>query len=383
MATANQGKQEVTIGYKQRVSSLVVNKLLRGILRPGLYTGGEVSVVNSNTLNLESFSVLINSEFTETDNLGNTTNSKIIVKVSSFEDIKFDTTGVGVNTQKVLWGSFTWAKAKANYMNFGFSNVGANPVDSIVFSTVYFDGSGNIINLSDINNTLGTEQYILSYITTNFQTILVTQIGHGFTTVDIGKPLFVDNLGFQLAQADTEARATVVGFVSSIVDSNSFYLNLPYGRLSGLTLTSGDKYYLDPVNPGLVVNSPPVLIGQVRKLLYVAISTSEAVIINDPGEMIGTANTFVPLTIPNATTAVLTTYNCKIELMEFVAGGTNQNYATIFYVAGQVPAIQTFPGSLISSVQSLAGYINIYDNAGLEVENLTGAPIQIFYKIET
>lgn len=383
MATANLGKQEISIGYKQKVSSLVVNKLFRDILRPGLYTGGNISVVNTNTINLEPFSVLINTEYSETDDLGNTTIDKVTVKVSSFDDIKFDTTGIGVNTQKVLWGSYNWIKAKANYMDFGFSNPGANPVDSIIFTTVYFDNSGNIAQISDENNTLGTEQYIFSYINENILSIKIEQLAHGFTTVDLGKPVYSSNTGFQLAQADSIVKATVVGFIDSIIDANSFYLKLPYGKLSNLTsIVEGQRYYLDPLNAGLTVTTEPNTFGQIRKLLYVGISSTEAIILNDPGVEVVPPTTFTVVTIPNNTTVTLTTSSSKIEFMEFVAGATNQNYALIFYVAGQTPAIQTFPGSLITSIQGTVGYINIYENSGLEVENRTGATIQIRYKVD-
>lgn len=383
MATANLGKQEISIGYKQRVSSLVVNKLFRGILRPGLYTGGQVSVVNSNTINLEPYSVLIDTEYSETDDLNNTTVDKVTVKVSSFEDIKFDTTGIGVNTQKVLWGSFNWLKVKANYMDFGFSNIGANPVDSIVFTTVYFDNTGSIVQISDENNTLGTEQYILSYINENILSIKITQLNHGFTTADLNKPIYSSPTGFQLAQADTLVKSTVVGFVESIVDANNFYLKLPYGKLDNLVgVVPGDRYFLDPLNPGLVTTTEPVTFGQIKKLLYVGISATEAIIVNEQGEEIFPATSFTVVTVPNNTTVPITTSSSKVEVMEFIAGSTNQNYALIFYVAGQTPAIQTFPNSLITSIQGTVGYINIYENSGLELENKTGSTIQIRYKVD-
>jgi hypothetical protein len=160
-------------------------------------------------------------------------------------------------------------------------------------------------------------------------------------------------------------------------------LKLPYGKLDNLVgISPGGRYFLDPLNPGLVTLTEPVTFGQIKKLLYVGISPTEAIIVNEQGEEILPATTFTVVTVPNNTTVKLTTASSKVEVMEFVAGATNQNYALIFYVAGQDPAIQTFPNSLITSMQGTVGYINIYENSGLELENKTGGTIQIRYKVD-
>lgn len=70
--------------------------------------------------------------------------------------------------------------------------------------------------------------------------LLITQASHGFTSADVGRPLYLNGSTYALAQADTEAKAEVAGLINRIIDGNSFEVCLG-GEVSsiGANLVTG------------------------------------------------------------------------------------------------------------------------------------------------
>lgn len=86
----------------------------------------------------------------------------------------------------------------------------------------------------------------------------ITQTGHGLAVGDVVR---VNGSGnYVLAQADSEANAEALGFVSEVVDANTFVL-LQAGLLeAGLAgLTAGTVYYLDPSTAGEITATEPAI----------------------------------------------------------------------------------------------------------------------------
>jgi hypothetical protein len=111
-----------------------------------------------------------------------------------------------------------------------------------------------------------------------------TQVAHGFS---IGEILRLNGAVFVLAQADMAANADVVGIVSAVTDADNFVL-LFGGFVENLipVLAAGTVYFLDAAVAGAMTAVPPAVIGQVRKPLLIAYSTSTGFWLNYNGQII-------------------------------------------------------------------------------------------------
>jgi len=118
----------------------------------------------------------------------------------------------------------------------------------------------------------------------------ITQAAHGFA---VGNALSFNGSAYVLAQADTAARAEVVGIVAIVNDVNTFTL-LTEGYVTGLAgLVAGTVYFLSPSTPGALVATDSAAVGQVSKPLLVADSATSGYFYNYRG-MVVPASTSSP-----------------------------------------------------------------------------------------
>jgi hypothetical protein len=111
-----------------------------------------------------------------------------------------------------------------------------------------------------------------------------TQAAHGFA---IGEILRLNAGVFVLAQADAAANADVVGIVAAVIDVNTFLLQFG-GFVQNLipVLVAGTAYFLDAATAGAMTAVPPAVVGQIRKPLLIAYSTTTGFWLNYQGQVI-------------------------------------------------------------------------------------------------
>jgi hypothetical protein len=91
--------------------------------------------------------------------------------------------------------------------------------------------------------------------------------------------------GYVKAKADNATDADAVGVVSEVVDSDHFAFT-ELGRITGLAgLVAGTSYYLSTSTAGAVQTTNPTATGTVSKPIYVAESTTSAIVLNYRGSL--------------------------------------------------------------------------------------------------
>lgn len=111
----------------------------------------------------------------------------------------------------------------------------------------------------------------------------VNQVAHGFS---VGQVLYYTGSQYALALADTSAHAEVVGIVSAVADADHFTLFMS-GEVTTLSgLTAGGVYFLDDSVSGLATLNEPSTVGHISRPVFVAISTTAAIVSNYRGKVI-------------------------------------------------------------------------------------------------
>lgn len=113
----------------------------------------------------------------------------------------------------------------------------------------------------------------------------VNQNTHGFSVGDVVRLSGAST--YTKAQADSAANAEVAGVVSAVAGSNDFTLTTG-GRIAGLSgLTANTVYFLDPSTAGAVTATEPSTANQVSKPVYIADSTTSAIMLPHRGIVVG------------------------------------------------------------------------------------------------
>lgn len=146
---------------------------------------------------------------------------------------------------------------------------------------------------------------------TNGDKITVTQASHGFTSSDVGCPLYLNGSTWTKARADVVSTAEVAGFIYSVIDSNTLRISTS-GQCptvganfleGGGSLTAGELYFLSATTAGKVTATEPSTIGQVSKPIAIATSTTAVQFFNMRGTVVGAANARTQITLSNNSTA--------------------------------------------------------------------------------
>lgn len=234
--------------------------------------------------------------------------------------------------------------------------------------------SGDLVDRNDLSLTNGDK-------------ITVTQASHGFTSSDVGRPLYLNGTTWTLARADASNTAEVAGFIYSVLDSNTLKISTS-GQCpavganfldGGGSLTAGEVYFLSPTTAGKVTATEPTTIGYVSKPIGVATSTTAFQFFNFRGTVVGGANARTQLTLANNTTATIqnvsgydagelagwiyidatTDYRFYVQA-QFVRGADN-NYDVSYQTSGDTPPAgfslsMTNAGLLQYTMPNLAGF---------------------------
>lgn len=145
---------------------------------------------------------------------------------------------------------------------------------------------------------------------TNGAKITVTQASHGFTSSDVGCPLYLNGSTWTKAIASASNTAEVAGFIYAVIDSNTLRIassgqcptvgaNFLEG---GGSLTAGELYFLSPTTAGKVTATEPTTIGSVSKPVAIATSTTAIQFFNMRGYVVGAANARTQISLSNNTT---------------------------------------------------------------------------------
>ena len=99
-------------------------------------------------------------------------------------------------------------------------------------------------------------------------TKVVSQVAHGFSAGDF---VYLNGADFAKAQADTAAKAEVVGYVATVNSSSTFTLQFSGRFNTGLSgLTPGAVYFLSAATAGASTATEPSTAGQISKPVFIA-----------------------------------------------------------------------------------------------------------------
>ncbi|MCW1908620.1 MAG: hypothetical protein KIH63_004735 [Candidatus Saccharibacteria bacterium] len=199
----------------------------------------------------------------------------------------------------------------------------------------------------------------------------VSQTAHGFAVGDV---VYLNSSTYTKAKADAASTAESVGVISVIVDANTFTL-VTNGQITTLSgLTAGTVYFLSDSTAGAYTATEPTTIGNISKPLFVAYSTTGAIVNNYRGKVIPSTPTvfsWVNVASSSVTVADQTGYiiDNGASLVTLTIPATTQR-GFYFRISGQSSGgwiIQANTGQIInagSSATSSAGTLassNRYD----------------------
>lgn len=192
----------------------------------------------------------------------------------------------------------------------------------------------------------------------------VTQIAHGLS---FGTPVYVSGGGtYVAADCNSESTAEVVGVVSNLVDTNNFevtFIGEIFGNFSNAlltgstTLTTGSVYYLS-TSAGKLNLSPSKASGTVHKAVFVATSTTSALVIPFTGGLLAEDVIITTASTVGRSVAQLNKFRIG-DAVRWIAGSAGLSYA----YAGGTPA----PG-YTSATYADGIYVKAQANTATEAE---------------
>ena len=162
----------------------------------------------------------------------------------------------------------------------------------------------------------------------------VTQAAHGFTTSNLGAPLYLTAGGvYTLAKADAANTAESLYLLYSIPDVNTLVLAVD-GRVTvdtavtGGAMVVGSTYYVSAATAGLLTATEPSVIGTVSKPVGTAISTTVLEFVNMRGVIVGGTNALTTIAFSNNATST-------IQDVAAYQGGELSGYVSISATSSQ------------------------------------------------
>lgn len=126
MSETNLGVQIITFDYQEPATAKDFNKLLRGVVKPGIYSGGQLSKIDNSTVSIAPFIALF---YVGID-------KAIVITTSSSISLTAD------SDNPILYMTFSWADTVHNYIDFGFRSSSSQPItNEICLGTIGFTGS--------------------------------------------------------------------------------------------------------------------------------------------------------------------------------------------------------------------------------------------------
>jgi len=247
---------------------------------------------------------------------------------------------------------------------------GATSNRAIQFSR--YSPTGATVFMEVLNGTTYGAQPVVS-IYGGVNKKIVSQ-AHSFS---FGTPLYLYNTTYTAAQASSSITAEVVGLVSRIIDSNNFeitFLGEIFGNFSNVTedgsaLNPGSVYYLSPFTAGKISTSSPIAPSQVHKALFIATSSTSAVVYPFTG---GVLSSPTNITSTTSVGTNISQYN-QFSVGDFVRwkfGSTTLTYGNTSGTYTQGVYVKSQANSDVEA--ELAGMVI---NTGTETGSVGGKPI--------
>ena len=139
MSETNSGSQVIVFDYKQPATAYEFNKLLRGLIKPGVYSGG-VCTFLSNTVSIAAFRAFFNV-LDDTD---------ISVHIVTTEAV----TVPCVSTKEYVVMSYTWISTEQNWIDFSNKSLAELVTGDIILTKITYTGP-NIASLDNTYKTIG------------------------------------------------------------------------------------------------------------------------------------------------------------------------------------------------------------------------------------
>lgn len=144
MGTTNLGNQYITFRYRHPAKAQDFNTLLRGAIQPGVYEGGDITIIATNKIRIAPFTAYIN-----------VSNDKII-RVQTFLDID-----ITVNEETpIIYLKYEWYNVVNNYVDILQRANNSQPVENeVCLGKCIFD-NGEIIGFDYSIRTYGKQLQI-------------------------------------------------------------------------------------------------------------------------------------------------------------------------------------------------------------------------------
>jgi microcystin-dependent protein len=171
MSLSNNGTQHISYKYRFPAKGEDFSQTLRGILKPGVYSGGELTNVG-NEITIAPFKAVINSQ-----NYDESENNKVVI----LETEANATITASDSSKTYLYVKYNWQNATNWFADFDFrSSSGIAVTNEIILGTCTFVGSG-LTGITTENRTLGMfdENYNVNF--DKFVTISSGLVENDFT----------------------------------------------------------------------------------------------------------------------------------------------------------------------------------------------------------
>lgn len=147
MSNVNLGNQELLWDFRAPATSAGFNRLLRHLIKPGVYKGGTVNIVTGTTVQILPLEAFINTQLGADDNLG------CHIKTNLPFTISIPQTNPGVD--EYIYMKLDWLNTIENWVDFLHRSVTAPPVTNEVIVARLSYTAGNVTGISYIDKTWG------------------------------------------------------------------------------------------------------------------------------------------------------------------------------------------------------------------------------------
>lgn len=147
MSNVNLGDQEILYDFRQPATSAGFNRLLRHLIKPGVYKGGVVNIVTGTTVQILPLEAFLNTQLGADNNLGCHVKTKLPFTIS----IPQTTPGV----DEYLYITLNWLNTIENWVDFLHRPVDSSPVTNEVIVARLSYTAGNVTDITYIDKTWG------------------------------------------------------------------------------------------------------------------------------------------------------------------------------------------------------------------------------------
>ncbi len=141
MSILNNGSQIITFDYEHPAKGDNFNTLLRGVVKPGFYSGSGIIDAGSNDITIPTFNAYLN---VGTDK---------VIHVSTSEN--FDYSATPASDLDYLYMTYTWSDTIENWLDFAVRDVTSDVVTNEVILGTIVSSGGTISSVNSNGRTLG------------------------------------------------------------------------------------------------------------------------------------------------------------------------------------------------------------------------------------